>query len=70
MKNFSELTKEQLIIELAPLFDLACQMILAGTLKRTVIRHFTNRGLSYAAAENIIEVGEFYAQQFLANKAK
>jgi len=70
MENLATMTKQELGAFLAPLTDLACKMILAGTLKRTVISHFTNKGLSFEAAENITEVGAFKAEELLRNKAK
>jgi hypothetical protein len=70
MTNLATLTKEELGIFLAPLTDLASKMILAGTLKKNVIKHFTNKGLSFESAENITEVGVFKAEELLKNKAK
>ena len=70
MEKLKALSKEELGAFLAPLTDLASKMILAGTLKKNVIKHFTNRGLSFESAENITEVGVFKAEQFLKNKAK
>jgi hypothetical protein len=55
---------------LAPLTDLAMQMILAGTLKKNVIRHFTNKGLPFEVAENITECGVVKAENYQFNKAK
>ena len=70
MKTPSEMTKEELGTYLAPLTELACKMILHGTLKKNVMRHFTNRGLSFAAAENLMEVGVFKAEKLMKYKAK
>ena len=53
MKTIAEMTKEELGTYLAPLTELASKMIQSGVLKKNVIRHFTNKGLSYAAAENL-----------------
>jgi len=64
------MSKEELGIFLAPLTDLALKMIVAGTLKKNVVKHFTNRGLSLEAAENLTEVGVFKAEELLKNKAK
>ncbi len=55
---------------LAPLTDLASKMILAGTLKKNVIKHFTNKGLPFEVAENLTEVGCAKAQNFLNYKSK
>jgi len=60
----------ELGIFLAPLIDLACNMILAGVLNKNVIKHFTNKGLAFSAAENIVEVAAFKAEELLKNKAK
>lgn len=70
MKNIIEMSKEELGIFLAPLTDLAAQMIIAGTLRKNVIKHFTNRGICLQAAENLTEVGVFKAEEFLKNKSK
>jgi len=55
---------------LAPLTDLACKMILAGTLKKNVIKHFTNKGLPFETAENLVECGVIKAENFMKCKAK
>jgi hypothetical protein len=55
---------------LTPLTDLACKMILAGTLKKNVIKHFTNRGLPFETSENIVECGVIKAENFMKCKAK
>lgn len=70
MKTIAEMTKEELGTYLAPLTELASKMIQSGVLKKNVIRHFTNKGLSYAAAENLMEVGVFKAEKFMKYKAK
>jgi len=64
------MTKEELGMFLAPLTELASQMIIAGTLRKNVVKHFTNKGLSLEAAENLTEVGVFKAEELLKNKAK
>ncbi len=70
MKTIAEMTKEELGTYLAPLTELASKMIQSGVLKKNVIRHFTNKGLSYAAAENLMEVGVFKAEKLMKYKAK
>ena len=55
---------------LAPLTDLACKMIIAGTLKKNVIKHFTNKGLPFETAENLVECGVIKAENFMKCKAK
>ena len=62
------MTKEELGIFLSPLTELASQMIIAGTLRKNVVRHFTNKGFTLDAAENLTEVGVFKAQELLKNK--
>ena len=62
--------QKELGLFLAPLTNLAMQMILAGALKKNVIKHFTNKGLSFAVAENIVECGVIKAENFQINKAK
>ena len=71
MRNLAinQMTKEELGIFLAPLTELASKMIIAGTLRKNVVKHFTNRGLSLEASENLTEVGVFMAEKFLYNKA-
>ncbi len=54
---------------LSPLTDLASKMILAGTLKKNVIKHFTNKGLPVDAATNIVECGIIKAENFINKKA-
>lgn len=70
MASATFLQKEDLAAFLSPLTDLASKMILAGTLKKNVVIHFTNKGLSFEAADNITEVGCFKAEQLQKNKAK
>jgi hypothetical protein len=64
------MTKEELLIFLAPLTELASQMIIAGTLRKNVVKYFTNKGLSSEAAENLTELGVYKAEQLLKNKSK
>lgn len=46
------------------------RMILAGTLKKNVIRHFTNKGLPFEAAENITACGAIKADNYKFSKSK
>lgn len=55
---------------LNPLIDLAFQMLNAGTLQKNVIKHFTNKGLSFEASKNIVEVADFRFNEFNKNKSK
>lgn len=55
---------------LAPLTDLAAKMILAGTLKKNVVKHFTNKGLPFETAENLMECGCVKAENLMKCKAK
>jgi hypothetical protein len=55
---------------LSPLTDLAMQMILSGTLKKNVIKHFTNKGLPFEVAENLTQCAVIKAENYQANKAK
>ena len=70
MTTVNTMTKEELGMFLAPLTELASQMIIAGTLRKNIVRHFTNKGLSIECAENLTEVGVFKAEQLMKNKAK
>ena len=65
-------TTEQLELGkfLAPLTDIAMQMILAGTLKKNVIRHFTNKGLTFDVAENLTDCGVIKADNYKFGKSK
>jgi hypothetical protein len=68
--EINAMTKEELGTFLSPLTELASKMILAGVLKKNVIKHFTNKGLSFEAAENLTEIGVFKSEELLKNKAK
>lgn len=70
MKAIAAMTKKELLTFLSPLTELAMQMIIAGTLTKNVVRHFTNKGLSLEVAENLTEIALFKAEQLLKNKAK
>jgi len=69
-KNMSTQQQIELGNFLAPLTDLASKMILAGTLKRNVIKHFTNKGLPFEVAENLTDCGVIKAENFMNLKAK
>lgn len=70
MKAINTMTKEELGTFLSPLTNLAMKMIIAGTLQKNVVRHFTNKGLSLEVAENLTEVGVFMAEELQKNKSK
>lgn len=70
MKDLTKLSKSELGEFLAPLTDLAKDMILAGVLVKNVIRHFTNKGVPYATAENIVACGKIKAEMFMNYKSK
>jgi len=53
-----------LLNTLNPVIEIAKEMLLAGTLTKNVIRHFTNKGFAYDAAENIAALGNFEANNF------
>ena len=65
-------TREQIELGkfLDPLTDLAMRMILAGTFKKNVIRHFTNKGLPFEAAENITACGAIKADNYKFSRSK
>ena len=54
--------KQQQLDYLNPLIEYASQMLLAGTLKKNVVRHFELRGLTNEAATNLMELGEVRAE--------
>ena len=70
MKTLVNLSKEELGTFLFPLTELASKMILAGVLKKNVIKHFLNKGLSFEVAENLTEVGIFKAEKYMNYKSK
>ena len=57
-------TSTQLLETLNPVIEMAKEMLLAGTLKKNVIRHFTNKGFPFEVAQNIMELGEVRAEKF------
>ena len=69
-ENFKSLTTEERLSFLNPLTDFASKMLLAGTLKKNVIKHFTNKGLSVEVANNLMELAEIKASQFSFYKFK
>lgn len=64
------MSKEELGVYLSPLTNLASEMILAGVLKKNVIKHFTNKGISFEASQNIVDCGYVIAENFMHNKIK
>lgn len=68
--EFKSATREEQMEALAPLFDIASKMLLAGTLKKNVVRFFTNKGLPIETATNIMEVAEVKAEKFSKTKFK
>lgn len=68
--NFKTSTKEEQLKYLRPLIDLGVKMLMAGTLKKNVIRHFVNKGLSLEASTNLMELAEFNADKFSHYKNK
>tara|TARA_R110000851_G_scaffold186207_1_gene335510 strand:- start:281 stop:499 length:219 start_codon:yes stop_codon:yes gene_type:complete len=61
--NLKTATKEEQLNSLRPLIDLGTKMLMAGTLKKNVVRHFTNKGLSLAIGTNLMELAEFNAEK-------
>jgi hypothetical protein len=70
MINLATLSKEDLGAFLSPLTELASKMILAGTLKKNVIKHFTNKGLPFEVAENLTDVAVVKAENFMNQKSR
>ena len=62
--NNLNITSEELLSFISPLTELATKMIIAGVLKKNVIRHFTNKGLSFDVSENIADIAIFKAEEF------
>ena len=61
---------EQVTDMLDPVINMAKEAILRGTLIKNVILSFTNKGISKEAAENIVQVAKFRAEEFMTKKAK
>lgn len=59
-----------LLEKLNPAIELAKDMLLAGTLKKNVVSHFTNKGMTVAIATNLMELGEFRASKLSHYKFK
>lgn len=60
----------ELLEKLNPVIEYAKEALLAGTLKKNVIKHFTNKGFTFEAAENIVEIGENRAKNLSYYKLK
>jgi hypothetical protein len=62
--------KSELLSFLEPLIDFASKMLLAGTLKKNAIKHFTNSGLPFEVAENLVDVAVVRTENLMKNKVK
>ena len=69
-EQINAMTKTELGLFLAPLTELASKMILAGVLKKNVVKHFINKGLSLDASENIVLAASIKAGKLMVYKAK
>ena len=63
-------SNETILNKLNPAIEYAKLSLLAGTLKKNVIKHFTNKGFPFEMAENIVDLGVFRAEQLSKNKVK
>jgi len=61
---------ETLLNKLNPAIEYAKLSLLAGTLKKNVIKHFTNKGFPFDMAENIVDLGVFRAEKLSEYKIK
>lgn len=61
--EFKTATTEEQLNFLNPLIEIASQMLIAGVLKKNVVRHFTNKGLYIDAATNLMELAELKAEE-------
>ena len=52
------------IEQLNPLIEYAYKMLEAGVLKKNAIKGFTNKGLSFEASENIVEIAACRFENF------
>ena len=52
------------IEQLNPLIEYAYKMLEAGVLKKNAIKGFTNKGLSFEASENIVEIATCRFENF------
>lgn len=68
--QFKSLTREQQLEFIDPIIQVASDMLLAGTLKKNVVRFFTNRGFSLEAGTNLMEVAEVRAEKLSYYKFK
>lgn len=63
-QEFKNSSKEEILVFLDPVIEQASQMLLAGVLKKNVVRLFTNKGLPLKAAENFADVAEVRADKY------
>lgn len=69
-EQFKAATKEEQLAFLSPLIKIASDMLLAGTLKKNVVRFFLNKNVPQGAAENLAALAENEASQFSHYKLK
>lgn len=62
--DFKTTTKDEQLAYLRPLIDYGFKMLQAGTLKKNVVRHWINKGMSNDAAKNLAELSEVQMEHF------
>jgi hypothetical protein len=69
-EEFKSATKNEQLKFLSPLIKIASDMLLAGVLKKNVVRFFLNKGVKQDAAENLVELAEIEAEELSHYKFK
>lgn len=62
--------KTEMINKLNPFINYAEKALLSGTLKKNVVKHFTNKNFPLILAEQIMELGVFRAEKLSKYKMK
>ena len=57
-----DLKKKEILKKISPIIDYIVDMIMAGVLKKNIIKHFTNKGFPFDTSLNLFEVAEVRAK--------
>jgi hypothetical protein len=68
--EFKTATKDEQIKFLSPLVKIGVGMLMAGTLKKNVVRFFLNKGIKQGAADNLVALAEIEAEELSHYKFK
>lgn len=63
-KALKEDDKKEVLRMINPIIEYLKDMLTSGTLKRNAIRHLENRGFSYEASLNLVDIAEVRAKNF------